>query len=336
MTERMGEASISAVERLWNSFIDNMSNPPLCLGATHKFHAAFGDDDGRLWHFTRLSVLKGMLAGRQIWLSDLTYCNDRDEIRYGLRRVGKAVKNIHEGWDAKHVRIVQQLTKQAAKRFRQERHAYAFSLSEERDTRQHWDAYGGGLQNKPDPDDPHIAVGFDAQALAWPLELSSSYPPIYLFSVATVDEHIDRLTDYWIVRALKTLRWLEQKKSDKTGTAPATKLVHDALERMLVFTCAVMKHPGWNSELECRLLVVNEKFGEKDKNALPRPGDSKECYVPLIWTSKRMPIQAVVVHPLGQAGSVECELRRISGGETIEVIPSQLRPRRRDTKKRGE
>ena len=320
---------IDAVEQLWEEFMDNMNNHPLHLGVIQKFHAPLGDDDGRLWHFTRFSVLKQMLVGRQIWLSDLACCNDKDEICYGLRRVEELVKNILEGWDLNHVRIVQQLAKRAAKRFGEERHVYAFSLSEERDTRQHWDAYGGGLQNTPDADNPHVAIGFDAKALAWPLEMSSSHPPIYFFSVATIDEHADRLADYWTVRALKTLIWLERKKGDTTRTPPSTKRVHDALERMLAFTCAVMKHPGWNSELECRLLFINKTFGEKDKSARSRP-DGLGYYDPLTWTTDRMPIQAIVVHPLGQDGSVECMLRSLHEGKNIEVIPSQLRPRPRD------
>jgi hypothetical protein len=319
---------IVAVERLWDWFINNMNNHPLHMGALQKYHTVLGDDDGRLWHFTRFSVLKQMLAGRQIWLSDLTFCNDTDEICYGLRRVKELVKDIHEGWDPSHVRVLQQLAKQAADRFGEERHVYAFSLSVERDTRQHWDAYGGGLHNPPDADNPHIAIGFDAKALAWPLELSSSDPPIYLFSVATVDEHADRLADYWTVRALKTLIWLDGEKGETTRTLPPTKQVHDALERMLAFTSAVMKHPGWNSEHECRLLYVNKAFGEKDESAFPRP-DGLGYYVPLTWTSNRMPIQAIVVHPLGQAGSVERKLTSLRGGKNIEVIPSQLKPRLR-------
>ena len=319
---------VDTVERLWDCFIDNMNNHPLHMGAYQKYHVPLGDDDGRLWHFTRFSVLKQILAGRQIWLSDLAFCNDADEICYGLRRVEKLVKDIHEGWDRRHRRVVQQLAKQATARFGEERHVYAFSLSEERDTRQHWDAYGGGLHDTPNTDDPHVAIGFDGKALAWPLELSSSCPPIYLFGVATVDEHADRLADYWMVRALKTLIWLEREKNDTACTPPLTKLVHDVLERMLAFTCAVMKHPGWNSELECRLLFINQTFGERDEIALPRP-DGLGYYVPLTWTADRMPIRAIVVHPLGHVGSVERKLRSLRGGKSIEVIPSQLKPRSR-------
>jgi len=320
---------IDVIERLWNDFIDNMNNHPLHLGAIQKFHAPLGDDDGRLWHFTRFSVLKQMLEGQQIWLSDLASGNDKDEIYYGLHRVKELVKNIHEGWDQSHVRIVQRLAERAAERFGKKRHVYAFSLSEERDTVQHWSIYGGGLSNAPNTDDPHVAIGFDAKALAWPLEVSSSHPPIYLFSVATIDEHADRLADYWMVRTLKTIIWLEeQERGDTTRTAPSTEQVHDALERMLAFTCAVMKKPNWNSELECRLLFINKNFGEKDENALPRP-DGLGYYVPLTWTADRLPIQAIVVHPLSQADFVEHELRSIRGGKNIEVISSQLRPRQK-------
>lgn len=315
---------IDAVEQMWDSFIGNMNNHPLHMGAYEKCDAPIGDDDGRLWHFTKFSVLTKMLEGQQIWLSDLSFSNDEDEICHGLQRVNEHVKDIHAGWDRSYVRAVQQLAKRAKLRFKKERHAYAFSFSEERDTVQHWNGYGGGLHNTPDTDDPYVAIGFDATALAWPHELSPTDFPILLFSVATVDGHADRLADYWTVRALQTIERLEQKKSD----AAQTKRVHDTLERMLAFTCALMKQPGWKSELECRLLLINKSFGGKDASALPRP-DGKGHYVPLTWAADRMPIQAIAVHPLGQVSSVKRKLQSLRGGKNIEVIPSQLKPSRR-------
>ena len=57
---------IDVVERLWDEFIDNMNNHPLHLGVLQKFHVPLGDDDGRLWHFTRFSVLKNMLEGANL------------------------------------------------------------------------------------------------------------------------------------------------------------------------------------------------------------------------------------------------------------------------------
>jgi hypothetical protein len=321
---------IDEVERLWDRFIGNMNEHPLHFPPLEKDHV-FGDDDGRLWHFTRLSVLKRMLEGRQIWLTDLALCNDADEIRYGLRRVTQFVKDIHTWCDPGLARKVQRLAKEAAKRFGDEFHVFAFCLSEERDTRQHWEAYGGGLQNTPSPDDPYVSIGFDGKALAYPLELSSLHPPIDLFSVATVTDHMDRLAGYWAFNAKQNLEHLERKNGKGTRRPSSMNLVRDALARALAFTCALMKDPGWQSELEYRLLYLNPTtFGEKDKNTLSRPGGLGN-YVPLIWEADNLPIQAVVVHPLGETRSVKRQLRRLRAGKDIEVIPSRLKPRPHDS-----
>src|SRR5208283_5532553 len=69
-----------------------------------------GDDDGLLWHFTRCSVLKSILNGRQLWLSNLAVCNDADEVHFGLRHVSVAVRRVSETWSNRdHARVVEEI-----------------------------------------------------------------------------------------------------------------------------------------------------------------------------------------------------------------------------------
>jgi hypothetical protein len=135
------------------------------------------------WHFTHFSVMQHMLQGQQLWLSDLSFSNDADEIVYGLNRAAAIVKEVSARWNegnAKITQIVRRLADEAIHKFRSTFHAYAFCLSDERDTAQHWNEYGGGLRTIPASDDPPVAIGFAGESFFHPLELSSKEPPIYL------------------------------------------------------------------------------------------------------------------------------------------------------------
>jgi hypothetical protein len=285
-----------------------------------------GDDDGLFWHFTHFSVIQHMLQGRQLWLSDLSFSNDADEIVYGLNRAGAIVEEVSAQWDKRNgniTQIVRRIAQEAIRKFSSTFHAYAFCLSDERDTVQHWNEYGGGLRAIPASDDPPVAVGFTGESFFHPLKLSSKSPPIYLINTVSGDEAVDHLIQYWTLKARSALQVLDKRK----GQVSARK-IYSLFRHMLILACALGKTDGWRDEHEYRLLYITPNFGE-EHTRLPQKPNGRGRYVPLEWMPDRLPIRALTPHPLADLTAVRKELQLLSGGERIEIIPSKLNPRPR-------
>lgn len=281
------------IEGLTNNFIGGFCEGIKHLKVHQKGDQWLDNEDGLLWHFTRFSVLKQMLAGRQIWLSDLAFGNDANEVAYGLSRTIAAVERVSAHWDHRsNAKAVRLIAERAVRRWAQY-HVYAFCLSEHRDTAQHWNAYGGGLNTQPPLDDPHIAIGFDAQELFYPLEITVMETPIYVFNVLFGDDAADLLVHYWANKTRKALA-----EADRLITPLSAERLYDACQRTLAIACALVKNDGWRDEHEYRLLFVSDTFGENHKEAPQRPGGDRAQYVPLVWKPKKSPIRAIMPHPL--------------------------------------
>lgn len=307
---------------LWADFRDDLSEQ-LKFVRAHQKGDLHGDiPDSLLWHFTRLSVFDAMIRGRQIWLSDLTKSNDEDEIRFGLRRVVGVVEEASARWqNQNHAEVVKQVARDVIAEL-DDRHAlYGFCVSEERDTVHHWGAYGGGLQVRPRADDPYVAIGFEAGALAFPLELTGECPPAFLFNVVCGDDPARSLCHYWAVKARKTLEVVD---AGKTGLSRwnADRL----LKQCLLLACALVKAEGWRGEHEFRLLYLPD-FDERPLGApRPRP-DGRGSFVPLQWDEAKSPIATIMPHPLSNFDDVERRVRSLPGWASGRVLRSELRPR---------
>ena len=281
-----------------------------------------GDEDGLLWHFTRFKNLQKMLTRREIWLSDLAYSNDANEVVYGLSRVNSVVDEISKRWpNRKNAKIVLRMAKRVLQRSSEPFHNYAFSLSTEHDTVQHWSIYGDGLNICPVRDNPLIAIGFDAGALFYPLELSSDDPPIYMINTVSGNDAADDLANYWGIKAGLALNVLDSQR-----TSIRAKRVYKLLEHMLVLACSLVKNNGWKDEGEYRLLYITKDFGD-EQIYLPERPDHRGRYAPLKWTEERSPVRAVVTHPLADTAFVEKSLRKLPGGRDIIFKKSELNPR---------
>jgi hypothetical protein len=283
-----------------------------------------GDDDGLLWHFTRFSVFKSILRGGQLWLSNLALCNDADEVHFGLHHVPAAVRRVSKKWSNRdHARVVDEIATRAQRRFTAAYEIYALSLSDERDTTGLWNTYGGGVQAGQSPDDPHVAIAFEAGALFEPQDLSDDNPFLPAFNLTTGSEAAEILIGYWALKARKCLEALAAHPD------PAAELaVIDAMERTLLLVSAIVKGRGWADEHEFRVLFVDRSFGERTTIALPRP-DGRGFYVPLSWKLGQNPIRRVMPHPLSDSTVIEDLIRSEPMAAGIDIVQSTLRPRRR-------
>jgi hypothetical protein len=282
-----------------------------------------GDEDGLLWHFTRLSSALFIIRARQVWLSDLSLSNDENEVMYALSRVPAFLREFCPRWsNVVHATKVQQIANDVVQRVKSTPHVYALCLSVEKDRTQHWDAYGGGVGNPSSGGDPYVSIGFRATSLFHPLSLSKSRPEIYAFNTANGDDHADHLIQYWAIKARKTLELLEAR-ADMLSLDRLTV----AMQRWLLQVCALAKGRGWQDEHEYRLLYITEKFGEDGSAPCKRPDG--RGYVPLKWWPSRLPISQIVPHPLADVAMVKRQLDMLPEGKNIEVTQSTLKPRSR-------
>ena len=311
-----------ALAPLWAKFRDDLSER-LKLVKVHFKGDLHGDmPDSLLWHFTRLSVFEAMVRGRQIWLSDLAKSNDEDEIRFALRRVGNVVTEISPHWkNQDHARKVTLLAKEVVADLHNSGALFGFCMSEERDLVHHWGAYGGGLQVRPDPKDPYVAIGFDAAAMAFPLELRTESPPAFLLNVIYGDEFARSLCNYWALKARATLELLDASKT-RVSSAGATWL----LKQSLLFSCALVKAEGWRGEEEFRLLYLPD-FDESPLGSPRARPDGRSAYLPLAWDKDKSPIRAVMPHPLAAFDDVERRVRSLPRWRSGRILRSELQPR---------
>jgi hypothetical protein len=307
--------------RLWANFRGDLSER-LNFVKVHIKGDLHGDmPDSLLWHFTRLSVFESIVRDRQIWLSNLTKSNDEDEIRFALRRVGDIVTEIAPNWkNRNHARKVAQLAKEVIAKL-DSTALFGFCMSEERDLVHHWGAYGGGLRVRPDPKDPYVAIGFDAGAMAFPLELTTESAPVFLLNVIYGDESARALCRYWALKARATLELLDART---TGLSSAG--ANQLLKQSLLFSCALVKGEGWRGEEEFRLIYLPDF----DKTPLGPPRarpDGRGTHLPLAWDKDKSPVRAVMPHPLATFDDVERRVRTLQKWKSGRVLRSELRPR---------
>lgn len=316
----MDEAEVYA--KLWIDFGDGLRKHIKYVKLHHKGDL-FGDDDNMLWHYTRLSSLHSIVINRQLWLSDLTNGNDEDEVRFGLRCVPSTVTEVSGRWsNRRHADLVARLADETIASVGNGLSVFGFCLSDVRDTMQHWAVYGGGLLDRPAADGPAVAVGFDAQALAYPLNLTEDCPPIYLFNVVTGTDAAEHLAQYWAIKARKALEVLDAPRVPLSQDR-----VHVLLKKMLVFVCALVKGEGWCDEHEFRLLYVpDDPFEDSPQENAPRP-DGRGRYMPLRWDPERVPITKLIPHPLADFESVSVKVKSMPLRKPLEVIRSKIRPR---------
>jgi len=65
----------------------------------------------RLYHYTDLAGMKGIISGDDLWLTHAQYCNDESELTHGLELTKRVIQQLSEGADAKRKAYLDELTK---------------------------------------------------------------------------------------------------------------------------------------------------------------------------------------------------------------------------------
>lgn len=122
---------------------------PRWFGAARSASIAFVErfrnpaPDGTLFHYTSTAALVSIIQNNELWLSDVTFLNDRIEIEHG-RRI--ACGRIEAAINAEQRPAVRQMLELALEKFSayEDPHIYAVCFSLEGDDLSQWRAYGQG------------------------------------------------------------------------------------------------------------------------------------------------------------------------------------------------
>jgi len=130
-----------------------------------------GPEPERVYHYTGVTGLTGIIEGQCLWASDVWYMNDSREALYGLRAIERALQAMTPGADLES-HVHQAALDRLADLGDQEDllHSYIACLSKKRDDLSQWRAYG-----RP----RGFSIGFDRQTL------ERIFPPILEFDRAS-------------------------------------------------------------------------------------------------------------------------------------------------------
>jgi hypothetical protein len=196
----------------------------------------FRDLPSRLTHYTTLDGLKGIIDSGEIWLSNVSFLNDRRELLYGVDEAAKIAKKFSskETYAEWHKPLSRALTRLRGGKMP---NTYAACFCEKSDILSQWRGYGGATQG--------IAITFRRKRLAEELKDSRAtlYPVIY-GQLNTADQITSELSD-----KLDDLEQTARKKgySDDQKEIEAYSLICRLLPQF--------KHVGFSDEREWRIVI---------------------------------------------------------------------------------
>lgn len=206
-----------------------------------------------IFHYTTADGLLGIIGARELWVTDIEFLNDAQEVRYTVGALEEALTALATGTDlaatlASTLRTTIERRFPATGEFRGiwESRAYVASFCREGDLLSMWRAYGGG---------PGFSIEFDTAIL---LDALSSEPQRYDLT----DEEYDLLvhTNFGTQSTMLPVSYGKEQ-----ATAVASRVIDEMsvgsdrdpdrlLDRFLV-EFAGIKHPAFHEEGEVRLLV---------------------------------------------------------------------------------
>lgn len=201
-----------------------------------KLEGSFRPLPANLTHFTTLDGLMGIVESGEIWLSNVSFLNDRRELLYGLEEVEKVVKRYtsrktYLEWHKPLAKVLRRLRKGRIP------NTYAGCFCEQSDVLSQWRGYGGSVQG--------VAITFKRTRLNEALENSKAalFPVIY-GKLKTASQITQELSER--LEELEELTPHEDASEDEKD-----KKAHSIVSALL----PQFKHYGFRDEREWRIVV---------------------------------------------------------------------------------
>lgn len=197
---------------------------------------------GKVWHYTGLGGLRGILQTSSFWASSYRTMNDPGEIEYGLDVLGEAWRSISAGYPQQTVRYIDRLIDPGSLSEAFD-HVHLLSASREGDSLSQWRAYAGK---------DGVSLGLDASAPLWsdPRVLQVTSPNIWDMSWVKVlyrrPVQLARGRHF----LLEILRRLEQ------DAFPGNPAAYMTSQMYTIAQVASFKHPAYADERELRSTVM--------------------------------------------------------------------------------
>jgi hypothetical protein len=229
-----------------------------------------------LSHYTDLPGLKSIIETGRLWASNVSFLNDRRELRHGLEATIEALKSLESAdgaWKRCFQRAVDDLDLGAIP------NTYAICFCEKPDVLSQWRSYGGTEQN--------VSIVFDRSRLQTMLASSEAllYPVVYgkLKAPGQVTEHL--------------LMHLNELLADEM--AGRNYSAAERMNRAHNIVCNLLpqfKHLGFQEEREWRFVIQQPDLSDDVK--FRASGNRLIPYLEVGPSRKRkLPIRAVRVGP---------------------------------------
>ncbi|MEP0547414.1 MAG: DUF2971 domain-containing protein [Rhodothermales bacterium] len=287
-------------------------NTPEIENAMNGFIASWLDlhqlsDAQRLYHYTDLAGLRGILASRSLWFSHATSLNDPLEIQYGQDLIADALNSAMAAESNDEARtFLRQITVQVQAFGRALFHSFVACFCEDDDLLSQWRGYadrGGGY-----------CIGFefsDATRTTSSLDSLDKGRSPFLRKVIYDEDGQRKLASDYIQQVTDAAKaalatGISKAYGSMPGYVPSVMAMQAAnvlLDMMLVF-----KHRAFREEKEWRLIRVTMDNHE------PESIQFREAYGGLA------PFRPTHVYDLGAEDAASFPLRAISFGPSLEPL----------------
>lgn len=261
--------------------------------------AFFGKVQSRLWHYTGLSALHGIVSDQALWMTNIRYTNDLSELEHGfsiLREVLAAKREHFATQNADYLSLLDEIVL-AIERLGPVYQTYVTSLCESGDLLPQWVTYarrGGGVAIELDVSNLGNFFVCGEQKQQPPGRLSENLGLGFRRVEYRPDKQVlavTRLLDEHLESATTMSGQFKDRYPGEVVRNALMVLVRRDIENML----HILKHPSLDHERECRLFAqltdynpdVRPFFRYADGYAVP--------YLKAKPTTGNLPITAVRV-----------------------------------------